>query len=81
MLTVDTKILSEAVSDKLKAALVTLISSQQTASVKKGFIEENCRLISDIIEVNDWFNIEKLLVTIDIKRAFDFIDHGFLNTS
>ena len=39
-----------------------LIFSQQTAHVKNRFIEESGRLISDIIEISDWFNIEGLFV-------------------
>ena len=62
MLNVDTKILSRAISSKLKAILPTLIFSQQTAYVKNRFIEESGRLISDIIEISDWFNIEGFFV-------------------
>ena len=48
MLKVDTKKLSEAIWHKSKAPLRTLISSHQTAYVKKSFIRESSRLISDI---------------------------------
>ena len=68
LLNVDTKILSKAVSDKLKAVLSTLIFSQQTAYVKNRFIGENGRLISDKIKIIDWFNIEECLVTMDIEK-------------
>ena len=78
MLNVDTKILSKAISNKLKTALPTLISSQQTAYVKNRFIGESGRLISDIIEISGWFNITGFLVTMDIEKAFDSLDHIFL---
>ena len=45
-----------------KAILLTSIFSQQSAYVKNRFIEESGRLISDIIEISDWFNIEGLFV-------------------
>ena len=45
LLNVDTKILSKAISKKLKAVLPTLISSQQTAYVKYRFIGESGRLV------------------------------------
>ena len=48
LLNVDTKILSKAISNKLKTALPTLISLQQTAYVKSRSIGESGRLISDI---------------------------------
>ena len=78
MLNVTTKILSEAISEKLKAALSTLISSQQTAYVKTWFIGESGRLISDITEISDWLNIEGFPVTVDIEEAFDSLDQDFL---
>ena len=80
MLHVDTKVLSKAISKKLKAVLPTLISSQQTAYVKNKFIGEIGRLVSDIIEICGWFNIEMFLVTMDIEKAFDSLDHGFLSS-
>ena len=80
MLDVDTKILSKAISNKLKAVLPTLISSQQTAFVKNRFIGESGRLISDIIEISDWFNIEGFLVIMDIEKAFVTLDHDFLSS-
>ena len=80
MLDVDTKILSKAISNKLKAVLPTLISSQQTAFVKNRFIGESGRLMSDIIEISDWFNIEGFLVIMDIEKAFVTLDHDFLSS-
>ena len=50
MLNVDSKILCKAISNKLKTAMPTLISSQQAAHVKNRFIGESGRLISDITE-------------------------------
>ena len=81
MLNADTKILSKANSRKLKVVLPMLISSQQTAHIKnnileKRFIGESGILISDIIEISDWFNIEEF----DIKKAFESFDHDFLNS-
>ena len=52
----------KAVSKKLKAVLPTLISSQQTAYVKNRFIGETGRLISDIIEISDWLNVEGFIL-------------------
>ena len=79
MLKADIKILFKAIANKSKTVLPTLISSQQTAYVKNRFTEERGRLISDIIESNDWFNIEGFLVTMDIENAFEFLDHDFLS--
>ena len=51
LLNVDLKIISKALSEKLKKVLPDLISSQQTAYVKNIYIGESGRLISDIIEI------------------------------
>ena len=56
----------------------TLISSQQTVYVKNRFIGEIGRMISDIIEISGCFNITDFLVTMDIEKAFDSLDHNFL---
>ena len=55
-----------------------MISHEQTAYVKDRFICETGRLISDIIEVSDIFNTDGFLVTMDIERAFDSLNHSFL---
>ena len=77
MLNVDLKIISKALSEKLKKVLPDLISSQQTAYVKNRHIGECGRLISDIIKIA---KIKKIgfLVTMDIEKAFDSLDHKFL---
>ena len=79
MLNVDAKILPKAISKKLKVVLLMLISSQETVYVKHRFIGGSVRLISDIIGISDWLNIEVFLVTMDIEKAFDSLDHDFLS--
>ena len=70
--------MSKAISNKLKTVLPTLISSQQTTYVKCRFIGQSGRLISDMTEISSWFNITGFLVTIDIEKVFDSLDHSFL---
>ena len=78
LLNVDTKIISKALAAKLKKNLPTIISSNQTTYVNKQCISESGRLISDIIEVCEKQNIGEYLVTMDIEKAFDSLDHVFL---
>ena len=80
MLNVASKILSKAISNKLNVTLPTLISWQQTAYVKNRFIGESSRLISDIIEISDWFNMKRFPVIMDIEEAFDSLDQDFLSS-
>ena len=75
---VDSKIISKALWEKLKEVLPDLMSSQQTAYVKNRHIGESGRLIFDIIEITKIRKIGNFLVTTDIKKAFDSLDHNFL---
>ena len=49
LLNVDTKIISKALSERLKNVLSSLISTQHTTYIKSIFIREGGRLISDIV--------------------------------
>ena len=73
-----TKILSKSLAEKLKHVLSELISSNQTACVKNGCISESGRLISAVIEMCHILDIPGYLVTMDIEKAFDSLDHDFL---
>ena len=55
-----------------------MISSQQTAYVKNRHIGESGRLISDFTEIAKIKKIKGFLVTVDIEKAFDSLDHKFL---
>ena len=78
LLNVDLKIISKALSEKLKKVVPDLIFTQQTAYVKNRHIGEGGRLISDIIEIARLKKLEGFLVTMDIEKAFDSLDHNFL---
>ena len=58
--------------------LPSIISSEQTAYIKKRFIGERGRLISDILSVTNNLKIKGYLVTMDIENAFNSLDHSFL---
>ena len=78
MLNIDLKIISKALSEKIKKALTDLISSQQTVYVKNRHINESRRLISDIIEIGKIKENRGFLVIMDIEKTFDSLDHNFL---
>ena len=69
--------ISKALTTGLKDILPHLISSNQTAYVKKH-INESGRLIYDILETASILNKTRFLLTVDIKKAFDLADHSFL---
>ena len=83
MLNADLKRFSKALVKRLKTLLSSLITLQNTAYVQIRHIGEGGRLISDILDeiylmFSDKLNIGRCLVTVDIEKAFDFLDHGFL---
>ena len=58
----------------LKKILPNLISSQQTAYIAQGCINESGRVISDLLSVTKKVKVKGYLVTIDIEKAFDSLD-------
>ena len=53
LLSIDTKLISKVLAERLKNILPSLISSDQTAYVKGKFISEVRRLISNVLEICD----------------------------
>ena len=78
MLNIDIKILSKALARRLKEVLPCLISAQETAYVQNRNIGESGRLISDIVEITNTRQMEGFLVTMDVEKVFDSLDHKFL---
>ena len=48
------------------------------AYVENRFTGKSSRLIADIIEITGVLNKEGFLVTMDINKAFDSLDHTFV---
>ena len=63
---------------KKKKVLPNLISSQQIAYVVQRSINGSGRLISDLLSVTKKMKVKGYLVTNDIEKAFDSLDHTFL---
>ena len=78
LLNVDLKIISKALSKRLKNVLPSLISENQSAYVDGRFISEDGRLIADVLQTTDVLKLNGMLVTIGIQKAFDSVDHQFL---
>ena len=53
-------------SKKIKDVLPKIIKS------------ESVRLTSDILEVSKTLNIDSYIMTVDIEKALDYVDHTFL---
>ena len=75
LLNVDVKIISKALSKRLKNVLPSLISDNQSAYVDGKFISEDGRLIADVLQTTNVLKLHGMLVTIDIQKAFDSVNH------
>ena len=78
LLNVDYKILSKVLANRLKEVLKSLISEDQTGFVKGRYIGENIRMLLDLMEYMDETQTEGFLLSLDIEKAFDSIDHEFI---
>ena len=74
----DTKLVSKLLSESLKTALSPLILSNQTSYLNGWFVSEGGRLISDMLEASDLLKLKGLLLTVDIEKACDSVNHNFL---
>ena len=78
LLIVDVKIISKALSKRLKNVLPSLISNNQSAYVDGRFISEGGRLIADVLQITDVLKLNDMLVIVEIQKAFDLVNHLFL---
>ena len=77
LLNVDMKLISTVLAGRLKV-ISTIVNENQVAYVNNRFISESGRLISDVLEITNSLDIEGILMTVDIEKAFDSINHSFL---
>ena len=78
LLNTDMKIISKVLSTRIKDVLPSLTSSNQTAYVKNGLISENRRVISDVLEIAKTLALESFLLTMDMEKALNSVNHCFL---
>ena len=75
---VDAKILSKALTNRMKKIMDKLISNDQCGFMKNRYIGENVRLLNDVAEEMDRTKAPGLLLSLDFRAAFDCIEHDFL---
>ena len=81
LLNVDFKIISAAVTNRLKSVIQQLISPSQTAYIQGRFIGENSRVVYDIIEHLNNSSSSGIITAIDFESAFDTVSWEFLSTA
>ena len=78
LLNFEIKILCKSLTEKLIHAFPDLISSDKTLIKQYICKSESGRLISDVNEMCDILDISGYVVTMDIDKVSDSIDHNFL---
>ena len=78
LLCVDYKIIAKVLSLRLKQALPHILGEEQTCGVLGRTIFENLYTLRDIIRYTGDHDIPGYIVCIDFQKAFDKVDHGFL---
>ena len=72
------KLISKALDSRLKSVISSIVYENQVACVNNRFISESGRLISDILQVTNSLDLEGMLMTVNIEKAFDSINHSLL---
>ena len=76
----DSKLISKSLANRLQDVMPNLVSENQSAYVNNRFISKSGKLISDILEITDSLQVDDLLMTIDIEKAFDSVNQFFLTS-
>ena len=80
LLNVDYKIATKAIANRVKKVLPKLIYNSQTGFMKGEYIGENIRQIFEVLEHAEEQEIPMFdLFFSDFEKAFDSVDHDFLN--
>ena len=78
LLTVDYKILSKAITNRLKPAMPLIIGEEQSCGVPHRNIHENLMVLRDTIDYVNWENLEAAVISIDQEKAFDRINWEYM---
>ena len=74
----DYRLLAFALSARVQKVIANIISPDQVAYIKGRFIGTNTRLIQDIFNLYNTKDKSGLLMFVDFKKAFDYVEWSFL---
>ena len=77
-LNVDVKIISKAPSKRLKNVFLSLFQIINPYMLMGNSLVKGGRLIADALQTTDVLKLNGMLVTINIQKAFDSVNHQFL---
>ena len=78
LLNVDYKILAKSIANRLACVMPDLVNPFQTCAVRGQTICRNLWLIRDLVDFVMDRDLPCALLSLDQKKAFDMVDHGFL---
>ncbi|KAJ3605666.1 hypothetical protein NHX12_027711 [Muraenolepis orangiensis] len=78
LLTVDYKVLSRALSNRLKGVLEMVIQQDQTYCIPDRSIMDNIFFMRDVMDVCRAHGVNVGVVSLDQEKAFDRVDHLYL---
>ena len=70
-------IISKALSKFPKNVFPSLTSDNQSAHVDERLFRKGGCLIADVLEITDVLNLNGVMFTADIQKAFDSVNHHF----
>lgn len=78
LLNVDLKIGCKALSIRLSKIMPNLIAKEQTAFITGRYIGDAVRTVADVLFYTEDQNIPGILLSIDFEKAYDSVNHEFL---
>ena len=72
------KIIAKVLAMRLSVVIKKIVSPDQTGSIKGRNIQDNLRIIQDLIEYTNRDNIPGIMCALDFKSAFNSVEHNFL---
>ena len=79
LLTTDYKIITSVMATRMKKNLHDIIGPDQKGFLKNRHIEENTRLVYDLIQYCKKTKREGILLLIDFEKAFDSIEWSYID--
>ncbi len=65
----------------MKSVLDTVIDECQSSFMQNRLISNNIRLILDLLDYSDFVRDDSFILFLDFYKAFDSLEHDFMNTA
>ena len=72
------KIIAKVLARRLSLVIKKIVEPDQTGSLKGRNIQDNVRLIQDLIYYTEMDDVPGILCALDFKAAFNSVEHNFL---